>query len=396
MSEWDETNIKNVSSRITSGGTPSTKCPEYYGGNIPWLNTKEVNFRLIESTQNYITELGLENSSAKWIEANSIIVAMYGATAGKCAISKIPLTTNQACCNITIDKTKADYKFIYYTLVDSYSELENMATGAAQQNLNAGMIAEFPIFLPPLPEQRVIAAVLSCLDDKIDLLYRQNKTLEAMAETLFRQWLSPATAGGEEAYERWEEGSLLNYIELVGGGTPKTGIPEYWDGNIPWLSGGDIASNHKSFVQTTDKTISENGLNSSSAKLLPKYSVVISARGTVGKYCLLAEQMAFSQSNYGILPRVENCFFFTYLLINDVVEELQSSAYGSVFDTITTNTFKDIKVCLPTEKVIKKFEASVIPYFRKMLNNNVQIRTLEKLRDTLLPKLMSGEVRVGI
>jgi type I restriction enzyme S subunit len=274
-------------------------------------------------------------------------------------------------------------------------DMNPFLTGAVQPKLNQDNLFRIPFYLPENEkDQHAIAAVLSSLDDKIDLLHRQNKTLEAMAETLFRQWLSPATAGAEEADEGWEEGSLLNYIELVGGGTPKTGIPEYWDGNIPWLSGGDIASNHKSFVQTTDKTISENGLNSSSAKLLPKYSVVISARGTVGKYCLLAEQMAFSQSNYGILPRVENCFFFTYLLINDVVEELQSSAYGSVFDTITTNTFKDIKVCLPTEKVIKKFEASVIPYFRKMLNNNVQIRTLEKLRDTLLPKLMSGEVRV--
>jgi len=390
MKGWKEVNIKSISSRITSGGTPSTKCPEYYGGNIPWLNTKEVNFRVIESTENYITELGLGNSSAKWIEANSIIVAMYGATAGKCALTKIPLTTNQACCNITIDQKIADYKYIYYTLVDSYSELENMATGAAQQNLNAGMIAEFSILLPPLPEQKAIASVLSSLDDKIDLLHRQNKTLESMAETLFRQWFV------EEADEGWEEGSLLNLIELIGGGTPKTDNPEYWDGGIPWLAGGDISSNHKSFIQTAQKTISELGLNNSSAKLLPKYSTVISARGTVGKYCLLSEPMAFSQSNYGIVPRIDNCFFFTYLLINYVVEELQSSAYGSVFDTITTNTFRDLKIGIPTESTVRKFEATVVPYFDKLLQNKIQIRTLESLRDTLLPKLMSGEIRVKV
>jgi type I restriction enzyme S subunit len=106
--------------------------------------------------------------------------------------------------------------------------------------------------------------------------------------------------------------------------------------------------------------------------------------------------MAFSQSNYGILPnpKILECFFFTYLLVNHVVEELQSSAYGSVFDTITTTTFKEIKVILPTETKILRFEQSVLPYFKKMFLNKSQIRTLEKLRDTLLPKLMSGEVYV--
>jgi len=388
MNEWNTLAIKHISKRITSGGTPSTKCPDYYGGKIPWLNTKEVNFRPIASTETYISEQGLNNSSAKWIEANSIVVAMYGATAGKSAITKIPLTTNQACCNITVDENKADYRFIYYSLLDSYAQLENMATGAAQQNLNAGMISNFEILLPPLPEQKAIASVLSGLDDKIDLLHRQNKTLEAMAETLFRQWFV------EEAQEDWESRGLLDMVQLVGGGTPKTSVHEYWDGDIPWLAGGDIATNHKSFVNDSEKKITEDGLGNSSAKLLPQYATVISARGTVGKYCLLAKPMAFSQSNYGILPNIGECFFFTYLLINHIVDELQSGAYGSVFDTITTNTFKDIKMSLPDDPLIEAFEKEVVPLFQKILINKDQIHTLEKLRDTLLPKLMSREVRV--
>ncbi len=232
--------------------------------------------------------------------------------------------------------------------------------------------------------------MLSSLDDKIDLLHRQNKTLEALAETLFRQWFV------EEAQEDWEECGLLDVIQLVGGGTPKTSMLEYWDGDIPWLAGGDITANHKSFINNTEKKITEAGLNNSSAKLLPKYATVISARGTVGKYCLLAKSMAFSQSNYGVLPNIEGCFFFSYLLINHVVGELQSSAYGSVFDTITTNTFKDIKIPLPEKTVIARFEKEVTPNFRKILINKEQIRTFETLRDTLLPKLMSGDVRVAL
>ena len=210
-----------------------------------------------------------------------------------------------------------------------------------------------------------------------------------MAETLFRQWFV------EEAKEDWEETSLYNSIELIGGGTPKTSIDEYWNGNVKWLSGGDIASNHKSIIISAEKMISEEGLNNSSAKLLPKFATVISARGTVGKYCILSEPMAFSQSNYGIKPKVDDCYFFTYLLINHCVEELNSAAYGSVFDTITTNTFKGLEVDIPSPEEIKEFEHSVSPYFLKILNNQKQIHTLENLRGNLLPKLMSGEITVS-
>ncbi|MGR6036451.1 MAG: restriction endonuclease subunit S [Candidatus Nitrosoglobus sp.] len=244
--------------------------------------------------------------------------------------------------------------------------------------------------IPKYNEQRAIAAVLSSLDDKIDLLHRQNKTLEAMAETLFRQWFVI------NAREDWEEKSLLDVIELIGGGTPKTSIPEYWDGEIPWLSGGDIVSSHKSFAIYSERTITQEGLDKSSAKLLPKFATVISARGTVGKYALLSKPMAYSQSNYGISPKIEGCFFFTYLLINHVVNELQSSAYGSVFDTITTATFKDILIAIPPDEVVEEFERNISVYFVKKLHCLTQIRILEKLRDTLLPKLMSGEVRVAL
>ncbi len=108
--------------------------------------------------------------------------------------------------------------------------------------------------------QHAISAVLSSLDDKIDLLHRQNKTLESLAQTLFRHWFI------DEAEDDWEECSLYDAIELVGGGTPKTSEEQYWNGDIPWLSGGDIASNHKDFVVNTEKKITEHGLKNSSAK----------------------------------------------------------------------------------------------------------------------------------
>lgn len=287
-----------------------------------------------------------------------------------------------------IPDENTDLDFIYYTLTHFQRELKHIGEGSVQDNINLGTFQDVLFPIPELPEQKAIALVLSSLDDKIDLLHRQNTTLERMAETLFRQLFV------EEAQEDWEENSLLELFELVGGGTPKTSISDYWDGDIPWLSGGDIATNHKGLAISSEKTITQTGVNNSSAKLLPRFATVISARGTVGKYCLLAESMAFSQSNYGILPKIEGCFFFTYLLVNHAVEQLQSAAYGSVFDTITTATFRDATFLAPPNEKILDFENFIAPYFDKKHLNQQQIQTLEKLRDNLLPKLMSGEVRV--
>jgi type I restriction enzyme S subunit len=320
---------------------------------------------------------------------------MAGVFLGKSAVVTkgiLPANTNQALAILRIDSKKANPFFINYFLRQRQiiDFVNNMSGQSAQPNINFEEIQSIKLALPSIFEQESIVSILSSLDDKIDLLHRQNKTLESMAETLFRQWFI------EEAQDDWEEASLFESIELIGGGTPKTFVAEYWDGKIKWLSGGDIADNHKSIVVSTEKTITELGLENSSANLLPKFSTVISARGTVGKYCILAEPMAFSQSNYGIKPKIKDSFFFTYLLINQAVDELQSAAYGSVFDTITSTTFKEHTVKLPDSDKILEFENQVQPYFSKFFNNVKQIKTLEKLRDTLLPKLMSGEVRVEI
>lgn len=180
--------LSDICTKITSGGTPLTKRDDYYDGDIPWLRTQEVNFGNIYSTEKTITESGLNNSSAKIIPKDSVIVAMYGATAGKSAINKIPLTTNQACCNLIIDNNKADYRFVYYYLVNSYEKLLSAAVGAAQQNLGSKQISAMTINLPSLGQQKKIADILSSLDEKIELNRRMNETLEQLGQTLFRHY----------------------------------------------------------------------------------------------------------------------------------------------------------------------------------------------------------------
>lgn len=173
--EWDVTTIGELCSNVSSGGTPKSTNEEYYGGNIPWLNTKEINFNRIYDTEKHITNEGFKNSAAKWVKKDSVIVAMYGATAAKVAMNMVDLTTNQACCNLTIDKSLANPKFVYYYLYSNYERLLNLASGAAQQNLNSNIIKEFPINIPSLNVQNEIVNLLSTIDDKIELNQKINK-----------------------------------------------------------------------------------------------------------------------------------------------------------------------------------------------------------------------------
>lgn len=399
MSDWKATTVKEISRRIISGGTPSTKRAEFYGGNIPWLNTKEINFRPIKSTEICISEEGLKNSSAKWIEANSIVVAMYGATAGKSAITKIPLTTNQASCNITVDESKADYRFIYYSLVNSYSELENMATGAAQQNLNVGMISNFNLLLPSFKEQKAIASVLSSFDEKIDLLHRQNKTLEAMAESLFRQWFVI------EALGDWKDTRLEAHAEASRGlsykgsgladfgiGLPMHNLNSIFEGGgykeagIKFYS-GEYRDRH--LVKPGDIIVA-NTEQGHEFRLIGFPAIVPSRFGDVG---------IFSQHIYRLLARpssyVTNEFLYYLLMTSVVREQVTSATNGSTVNMLAIDGLQRPVFKLPPKEKVLEFTSQVKLLWKKKDRNQIQILTLEKLRDTLLPKLVSGEVRVA-
>jgi len=188
--EWLNTTVGNICRAVFSGGTPTSTNSDYFGGSIPWLRTKEVNYAKIRATEEYISQAGYESSSAKLVPINSVIVAMYGNgdTAGRVAINKIELTTNQACCNLVIDTDRADYRFIYYFLKGRYQDLVDLKNGGAQQNLNSRLIKAFPISVPALATQSKVADLLEELDDRIALLRETNATLEAIAQALFKSW----------------------------------------------------------------------------------------------------------------------------------------------------------------------------------------------------------------
>ncbi|UZD22957.1 restriction endonuclease subunit S [Algoriphagus halophytocola] len=196
--------------------------------------------------------------------------------------------------------------------------------------------------------------------------------------------------------EGWEVKSLGKLIKLIGGGTPKTSIEEYWYGNIPWFSVVDAPNDSDVFVIDTEKKVSDEGIKNSSAQILREGTTIISARGTVGKCAIVGVPMAMNQSCYGIQNLNENEDIFTYLLVRKNVSDLQNKSHGSVFSTITRDTFNAIDVVVPKSgKVINVFESSLKYNFENIKSNLFENQTLIQLRDRLLPELISGRVRVG-
>ena len=279
-------------------------------------------------------------------------------------------------------------KFLYYTLCEpDFTEYTVLTSrGAKMPRGDKEAILSYKVSLPPLPEQKAIASVLSSLDDKIDLLHRQNKTLEAMAETLFRQWFI------EEAKEDWEYVELGSVVETSSGGTPSRKEMSYYEnGSIHWVKSKEL---NGSFITETEEMITDEAVKKSSAKLLPAYSTLIAMYGaTVGEYALITKTMTCNQAVCALKENEAYPYTFIFMYVKNQKDELINQAVGSAQQNISQILIKKLPIPTCTAR-INEYHQLVIPWFKKMQLNVEQIQILEKLRDTLLPKLMSGEVRV--
>ena len=404
MNEWKLYRIGDICKRVCSGGTPKSTEPSYYDGEIPWLNTKEINFNRISSTEKHITQSGLDNSSAKWIDKNSVIVAMYGATAAKVAINTIPLTTNQACCNLSIDETKADYRFVYYWLCSHYTELASLANGGAQQNLNAQQIKDFEIKLPEIQSQQKIADLLWSIDNKIICNKSINDNLEQQAKALYKSWFvdfEPFCEG--EFIESslgsipagWKVGQLNDICEIVGGDTPSKSHPEYYcKRGIAWITPKDLSISKSKFSSRGSEDITSDGYKNSSAKLMPRGTVLFSSRAPIGYISIATNEICTNQGFKSAVPGIAGTGYLYYFLQANT-DKIESKASGSTFKEASGSLMKSLEVIIPTDGIFNQFEAELAPILNKQENIASEIQTLTTIRDTLLPKLMSGELKIN-
>ncbi|MCB4744104.1 MAG: restriction endonuclease subunit S, partial [Sulfurovum sp.] len=188
MGEWREYKISDIAD-VIGGGTPKTSVDEYWNGDISWLSVVDFNTgkKYVSKTEKTITSLGLEKSSTKLLQVKDIIISARG-TVGALAMLDKPMAFNQSCYGMRAKEDITTNDYLFYLLKDTVKQLQQASYGAVFDTITRNTFNETDILLPPLKEQKAIAEVLSSLDDKIDLLHRQNKTLEALAQTLFRQW----------------------------------------------------------------------------------------------------------------------------------------------------------------------------------------------------------------
>jgi type I restriction enzyme S subunit len=382
MSEWKKVKLGEICEKITSGGTPKSNVSSFYNpGTIPWLKTKEVNYCRIYNTENHISEEGLAKSSAKLIPANSVIVAMYGQgnTAGRVAINKVPIATNQACCNLIIDEKKAHYAYIYYKLCTLYDKLVSLKNGGAQPNLNAKKISNLEIDLPSIDEQEHISAMLSHYDTLIENYQRQIKLLEEAAQRLYKEWFVDLHFPG------YENTNILD------------GVPEGWEketlGNIvPILTGKKDAN----FADAKGKypffTCAQDLLNA------PSYSfdgsaVLLAGNGDFNIKLYRGKFEAY-QRTYVLIPKELKYLFLIYNAIATNLDRLSSRAAGSTIKFLTKGMISSIPLLIPSDLVLKEYNCLSEEIQNKIELLRLQLRLLTEARDRLLPKLMSGEIEV--
>ena len=401
MSEWKTYRLGEICKNVCSGGTPKSTEPLYYGGDIPWLNTKEVDFCRIDKTEKTITDLGFQNSSAKWVEKNSVIVAMYGATAAKVAINTIPLTTNQACCNLTVNADFADFRFVYFYLCYKYASLAALANGGAQQNLNAQRIKDFEITVPSLNEQKRIADVLWALDDKIELNRRINANLEEQAQALFKSWFVDFEPFKDGPFVDSELGKIPQgwKVKKVGELCDSISVTHSCkEGNLIFLNTGDIEEgcvfthsymNVKDMPGQAKKSIQENDILYSEIRPVNRHFAFINFPAQ--EYIVSTKLMVIRAFNGFLSKRL-----YQFLTSNDVINELQCEAESrsGTFPQIRFENIKNLKILMGTEDVEKQYREFIESIYEMVFQNNTEIETLSALRDALLPKLMSGEIKV--
>jgi len=374
MTEWREYKLSDVM-EIIGGGTPKTSVQEYWNGNIPWLSVADFNNanRYVYVAEKHITELGLKNSSTKILKKGQLIISARG-TVGAIAQLGCDMAFNQSCYGLTANSLSTN-DFLFYLLKQCIEELKQQSNGGVFDTIIRETFDNIIISLPPLPEQKAIAEVLSSLDDKIDLLTRQNKTLEDLGQAYFRKWFD----------DEKNVGRLGDYIQLFDNKRIPLSAMEREkkkDGKLyPYYGAATIMDYINDYIFDGEYILlGEDG----TVETADGYPVLQYATGKF--WCnnhahILQAKPPYT--NYSLWFCLRQC------TISHIVS-------GAVQPKINQQNLNSLEIPVPPQNVFDKINEISGNIFSKILANSEQIYTLQKLRDTLLPKLISGEVRVKI
>jgi type I restriction enzyme S subunit len=387
---------------IITGGTPSTKKDGNYGGNIPFIRVSDFGpGPYIQETGKKITKQGLEEVRNKELPTGAVMVSCIGTGLGKTAINEEDSVTNQQI-NSIITGDEFDKWYVYYKLTINQDKLQQYAGGSAQPILSKSKFSNIELDVHQYSEQKKIGKILSQIDKKISLNDKINRDLQEVTKALFNYWFTDF-----EPYEEFRESSVGQIPESFdvlkmgdvcstrGGGTPSTDEDEYWGGDNLWLTPKEVTSLNTKIVLDTERKISDEGLDNSSAKIMPEKSILLTSRATVGEVAVNREPMGTNQGFICIRPNERVEPYFLSCVVENRKPEIESRASGSTYDEISQTSFNEIEIAVPPKEDIERFESRVEDLYEEIYTRELENRKLEALRDALLPKLMSGEIRVN-
>lgn len=402
---WEETTLGEVIN-IIGGGTPKTKIPEYWNGEIPWLSVVDFNNdnRWVSTTEKSITELGLNKSSTKLLNVGDIIISARG-TVGAMAQLKKEMAFNQSCYGIREVEDVSDKNFLFYLTKHSLKQINRNTYGAVFDTITTKTFDVININLPSLPEQKAIANILTAFDDKIENLQAQNKTLEQTAQTIFKEWFGKYQNQNEVPLDM-TLGSLDDFIGVLESGKrPKGGVGQFVDG-IPSV-GAENVKNLGVYDYSKTKYVPEEFFNKMSSGIVKDYDILIyKDGGTPGTFIphftIVGEGFPFSrfcinEHVFRIQPKNEYQRFYLYSWLDSYYcrKLLQNIGGKAAIPGINSTDLREIEMLIPSDESLMRFHKVVQPMYKKLLINSKNIKTLKKTRDTLLPKLMSGKLRVN-
>ena len=405
MEEWKEYKLGDLSIGKGSYGIAASAVP-FSSSLHTYLRITDIND---DGTLNKtgLMSVDEDNAADYLLKPNDIVFARTGNSTGRSYFydgSDGELVYAGFLIKFSLDEEKVNPRILkYFTHSKQYYDwVRSFDTGGTRGNINAKTFASMPIVLPPRKIQDRIASILSSLDDKIEVNRRINENLEAQAQALFKSWFvdfEPFKDGEFVESELgmipkgWRVGKLGDACKCVLGGTPSRNKDEYWNGDIAWINSGEV---NEFRITKPSEYITKEGLENSATKLLPKKTTVLAITGaTLGQVSLLEIESCANQSVIGVLENEMIPYEFIYPLINESIKVLISNMTGGAQQHINKNNVEQLDIIIPDNKTIQNYKHILQPIYAQIGINCFESRRLATLRDTLLPRLMSGELKVN-
>lgn len=409
MEERKTYKLGEICTKIGSGATPKGGKEAYLGGDTSLIRSQNVlDFSFSWDGLAYINEDQASKLDGVEIERNDVLLNITGDSVARACIvpdDALPARVNQHVAIIRGNHSMVLNEYILYFLQFKKQNLLSLSQGGATRNaLTKGMIENLDILLPELSEQKKIISILKSLDEKIGCNRRINDNLEQQAQALFKSWFvdfEPFKDGEFVESEMgmipkgWRAGRLSELGEIVGGSTPSKAKSQYYTGNgIAWLTPKDLSISPNKFTARGETDITQEGYDSCSTKMMPKGSVLFSSRAPIGYITIAKNDICTNQGFKSVVPKLAGTAFIYYFLKHST-KEIENKATGSTFKEASGSLMKSLPTIIPTKPVLDSFEKIMKPIFMEQETIEDESRRLAQLRDTLLPRLMSGELKVN-